>query len=681
MDLNEKITTPEQNASWVEEMKTRERLRNRQIWVDWLNTLAAFHGRPDLKFGSDYRQLERLTPAQRAELEEVAVNWVQPHVRTFAAHLLKARPVVEGVPETTDESDIQAAKVADRLLRGEWSRQDMDTRRVEAMMWVGATGNAFWHTFFDRDGGPVMPLDDGQSIPIGQTETETLNPFKVVTEPHRGSIDKCRWAIISQRLPTDETEAKYAPFYEQIHREPLRLRKSSSGVGTKRQADLVIDTYLSAIGFDRAYGSDDSDFVDVDTFYHIPTSRYPDGLYSIVSCGKTLYFGKYPYPFLRILPICHFREILSPWRFLGETGATHVLRAQEYYVSLRQMERRFMRNFALGKWLLPRGCRIRKEHLTNPLEAFVAYDSRGGEKPEFLPGSNPPSSIVNAMATARDDGNRASGLNEASQGIVPQGVTAGRAILALQEMDSTRLGLTVQQNETEYARWGRINLLMAREFYEEPRKYAISGDSLVGAVQYFNRADLRDTTDVRCVPGSALPQNKASKQQSVLELFGSGIFGPQQDPETLARVRKILEFGQTEDYHDESALDDQHAEQENQALVMMAKQYPQGLPPEAIGQVAPVALWDNHILHVKSHLRAWKIAIIKGNSAAASLIAPHLQLHAMITNPPPQPEQPQQPPISGPPAQVNQSVATASPQGGEPVDQQLTPQDMPPRGE
>jgi len=690
--IGKKLTRHEDLAGWVDEIKNRERLRNRQVWLDMINVLAAFHNRSDLKIGTDYRQLERMTPAQKAELEEIAVNWVQPHVRTLAAHLLKARPAIECVPSTTDEVDIQAARAGDRMIKGEWQHQNMDTRRMEAMMWVASAGNAFWHIYFDRDDGPWIDTPQGPVF-SGQVKTETISPFKIVVEPNRDSIENCRWAIISQRLPKDQVEAQYADSYRDLHKEEIRLGgdKNSGQTGNGPSGKQVIDAFMAVVGLDRTGALDDDDFVDIDLLYHLPTKDYPNGLYAVTSGGRALYIGAYPYAFLGQLPICHFREILAPWRFLGETGSINVLRAQEHYVWLRKMERRALQNFAHGKWMIPKGCRVRRDHLTNPLEPYVAYTSRGGEKPDFVPGQNPPQGIIQAQNTARDDGNRASGINEASQGVAPTGITAGRALLALQEMDATRMGLTVQLSETEYSRWGTIELQLVRKFYKEPRKYALTGEALQGSIQFFDAAELRDTTDVKCVPGSAMPSNKAAKQESVMALYTAGILGVPQDPETVARARKMLEFGQTEDIHDEDALDEQAAELENQALVGISTQIPPGTDPQMMAGQVPVGLWDNHIVHLRTHRRRWQSLIVRGDAMGAAMVETHMMQHAQIMNPQPQPqEQPAPPgpePIPADAVPQDQLLANSEPQLQEgigtvqnPTDLQLTPADMP-RGE
>lgn len=693
--IDRPISTQEDLLGWVDEMKQRERSRYRSIMIDWLNNLAAFHGRSDMKLNDELRIASRLTIEQRQELEQIAENWVQPHVRTLAAHMQKSRPKLEAVPSTTDESDIQAAKVGDRFLRSEWSQQDMDTERLAMSMWQSCVGNAFWHSFYDKTLGPR--LENGMSI--GQIVTKTTNPFKVVLEPHRDKISSCRWAIITERLPKDEVDAAFSESYAKLNNgQTLKL----SGLGSKgnQVGDNITDSYMSIVGIELGKSHSDTDFVDVDILYHVPTKRYPEGLYAFICDGRLLYVDSFPYrEFMNRIPIFHFREILAPWRFHGETSTTQVLRNQEYFVSLRKIERTYLRKHARGKWLVPKGCRIRKDALksSDPNDDVVPYVATDGLKPEFIQGHAPPANLYTSMNNARESGNQASGVNEASRGGLPSGVTAGRAILALQEMDATRFGLTTQANETEYGAWGHAVLGMGRAFYSEKRKYQIAGEALEGSVFFFDRADLKNTTDVRCVTGSSLPDNKLAKRQEVREDFKLGVFGNPQSPEAGMKVRKMLEYGQSEDVYDDNALDEQVAEKENISMFGMGEQLlGQGVqdPMQLQQAVMPVGQFDDHLLHVKVHLRRWKKPGVRDNPPMASIIGQHIAQHMAALNPNPAPPQPGELPAD----QVIQAKAKGnSPANGknlqsnplqsegslkkEPTDQGITTSDLPPRGE
>jgi len=321
-------------------------------------------------------------------------------------------------------------------------------------------------------------------------------------------------------------------------------------------------------------------------------------------------------------------------------------------------------------------------------------------KPERVPATGAPGSIYNSINLARDEANRTSGMNEASQGIAPAGVSAGRALLALQEQDDTRLGTSVQMAEAEYGRWGTMVLGMARRFYDEPRKYAITGDVLSGSIFFFDRSDMKDTADVICQPNSAMPKNKYAQQDAVLGFFQAGVLGDPASEETRIKARRMLEFGQKDDFHDDDAQDEAVAEKENVAMVSMHQQISQqlqgqmqqaqmmGIDPMVAQQmyqqalmqaVMPVERWDMHLVHLRVHLRRFRQPGVRDNPDMANIIKAHMDQHVQAMQPPAPPPMPgtpgSQPGGSLPPEmQAQQQIAMDQGQQPGAVATQQTPQ-------
>lgn len=170
---------------------------------------------------------------------------------------------------------------------------------------------------------------------------------------------------------------------------------------------------------------------------------------------------------------------------------------------------------------------------------------------------------------------------------------------------------------------------------------------MAGLLNSFNMADLNSCEDVECQPGSAMPQNRAAKQETAIQFYNLGILGNPQDPETMVRLRKILEFGQIEDIHDDDSLDEQKASAENQQLAQIAMNLEQTLamqgmtlemiPPEQLMQmVIPAQALENQFVHMRNHVREWKNKAILGATSICKLIEAHLQTHYLILNPPQQ---------------------------------------------
>lgn len=606
--IGKKIVDDAGLINWAQQITEREKIRVRDIWAQWLQILAAFHGRPDLVTTYDLRVAKRLSRKGQKEMDDLVVNFVAPHVRTIASKAMKGRPMLEAIPSTTDEDDILAAKVGDQFLKAEWSQQRMDLSRLEAYMWAGSIGNAFMHEFYNPKLGPI-----NMGVHIGQIQTKVVNPFKITVEPYRNRIEDCRWSKTTELLPIDQVLEDFGELYQQRTGQKLEISRES--LSSKGLGDSLVDSYLSALNITEQNSQQESEFCEVTYIYHLPCAWYPQGMYAILADKKVLYLGPYPYPFLNCLPFLHFREILTPWKFYGDSSAIEVVKNQELYTRLRRIERDYHLDNLSAKWMKPRGCRVKNSSLTSRDAVIIEYNSAGGAPPpKREPGLNVPGSIFASINLAREEIDRSSGLGDASKGIASGGITSGRALLALQEQDDTRLGLTMQLMEEEWTRWGKFTLLMAKNFYDEPRKYSMAGKAKAGGIMFFETAKLGNTEDVRCVAGSAMPQNKMAKQESVLALYNAGVLGDTNDPETKAFARRALEFGQYEELNDRVSVHMSVAEKENVAMVNT-------------GQVMPVERYDDDAIHLRCHELRANEAGVRDNPQVYMVVAAHMDMH------------------------------------------------------
>lgn len=650
-----KIQSPADLIDWIKDRRRTERDRYRVSWRDWLNNLAVFHGRSDLQITDDLRLFKRLSPRQEDKLNEIVVNFVQPHVRTVAAKIQRGNPMLSCLPSTSEERDVLAAKVGDRFLQNEWYQQRMDQRRLEMSVWLGATGNAFFHTFFNRDLGLI-----NQGVPIGEIETICVSPLKICVEPFRASIDKCRWGIVDEVMPIDHVHAAYGQEYK--NRTGLELSLAAETTSDEQRMDFS-SQMLSALGLPDHENYESSEFALCSFVYHLPSPRFPRGLYAVICNDKLLYVGDYPFydkagNYFDTLPIFHFKEILSPWRFMGESSATIVRQHQKTYEQLRNTELKILKRRAVPKLLVPEGTNISDEEILDPDQIVIKYrNSVNAPPPQWDNGGQAPSGIYNSLELTRKESDMASGMNEVTRGTL-EGQMSGRAILALQEQDETRLGHAAKLAEAEFSRWGQLVLFLAKNHYTEPRKYSIAGQGRQHAVFFFESSQLGETSDVRCEPGSALPLNRTAKQEFVMNMFKMGLLGVADSPEAQMRARRMMEFGQFDDAWDDDAQDEGVAEKENEAIIQVVKQVLEaGQPPEAalqfVMQNFGAQQWDNHLAHMKVHLRTFKSPGIRDNQIMAWIFQQIISQHAQF--------------LSGVPMDPNQqnpamnAVATNSP--------------------
>ena len=196
-------------------------------------------------------------------------------------------------------------------------------------------------------------------------------------------------------------------------------------------------------------------------------------------------------------------------------------------------------------------------------------------------------------------------LHEVSQGGAPEGVTAGRAFLILQEADDTDLGPVTQCLEEAVALMSWHILQLVQENYEEERLLRVSGKHKGYEVRKFAGADLQAIVDVEPQAGSAFPWNKTARQSYILDMMAQN---PHMfiDPETgtfdQQRFRDAMPIGGEEAIGNAADEDVSEALREQDLFLGW-----DGAPETAM--ILPIPMpWQNHPVHLRQHAKVLKSA-------------------------------------------------------------------------
>jgi len=99
--------------------------------------------------------------------------------------------------------------------------------------------------------------------------------------------------------------------------------------------------------------------------------------------------------------------------------------------------------------------------------------------------------------------------------------------------------------------------------YTVPRLITVLGRNSEPEVLEFSSEAIDEHADISVKAGSALPQSRAARVQSVLELHNQGLFGDPQDPDVRRRVLGLLELGNFEVGMEFQRRDEDQARLEN----------------------------------------------------------------------------------------------------------------------
>lgn len=566
-------------------------------------------------------------------------NLCLPYYKHYTAKLLKQRPAWTAIPSSTDPKDIYGARLGEQVLEAKWREIRMAKIMRQAIAWLATTGNAwllpFWsdHTgdvepmtieveseVYDEEGNVVgvhlveVPLDesgeprmiegpggqlvyDVDSDPVwrdqGDVSCRSISPFHVRVDPSAKTDEEVRWFIVAEVRPVAELRWMHPDRADRITSDDPGILESYETFVAGVAAGS--DAALAAASLDESTGEDSA----VVYHYHEqPSDEYPRGRYwqctgsAILSEPSDLPDGIWPC-------IVHLREFEVPGRFHGGCTMTHVVSLNREYNELNQSIMEHHNLMLRGKWLVPRGSMIQRGTIsTMPGEVIQHTPGMAPRQADLKP---LPAAVYQERERIKNDFQLISGVNRISMGQPPQGVTAGRAFLVLQEADDSDFGPITEMLEESVAdlAWMMLRIIQGR--YEEERLIHVVGDDRRYKVKAFRGSDLAGVMDIVPQTGSSFPWSQVARQDMLMQLLreAPGLF---EDEETGGldrhRVSRLLPIAGLEAAYASEDSDVNEALREEEAI----EEWVEGSP---IPEPRP---WQDHRVHMRSHERVIKSA-------------------------------------------------------------------------
>ena len=160
----------------------------------------------------------------------------------------------------------------------------------------------------------------------------------------------------------------------------------------------------------------------------------------------------------------------------------------------------------------------------------IFYTNGPHEGVTRLPAGNISSSTLPLAQSMIQLADTVSGVHDITQGRNPSGVTSGKAINMLQEASQQ----IIRTKEREVGQDAvvdlyRFTLEILKNNYEEPIQMRnVSKETGQYEFRTVNPYEIDSDMDYRYIPGSALPENRASRFDQALELVQLGLLTPEQ---------------------------------------------------------------------------------------------------------------------------------------------------------
>jgi len=475
----------------VQELQTkfRQAQQNKNAYTpDWFLNVAFFSGFQWVRWAA-----QRLTPVNMGNREFRVDNRILPVVTSRSARKVKNKPVFVCTPFTADDSDVEAARVGERVVEADWTNLNLQSKLFDAVLWSDVCSDGFWKVYWDStlgesqdflfspDGKPIMNPEDGtplraeegnllppevlanttvRSVAAGDVNVEVISPFEFFPDPLAKSMDTLEWCF-EEKIRSMEYVKKRYP-------------KSVDGRDFTPTPDADVPTGLSlgTLTPDNLYGKDPQTYegVKVYEYWAKPCSMYPNG-WHVIYANDTMLVEEEPFD---ANPYVHFTSVQVPGQFFSR-GVTSQLRDPQTELNMiRTQISENAKRFGNPSLLMSRQAQV--EYSGVPGE-IIEYDSTVSDAvPSFLQPPSLPPYVENEIERIEKSIEEISGMHEVSRATVPSGVTAASAINLLQEADDTRLGPEIQALERALGHAGTKILKLRATFNSDERTFRIAGD-------------------------------------------------------------------------------------------------------------------------------------------------------------------------------------------------------------
>jgi hypothetical protein len=545
----------------------------------WTKTILFLLGRQwNLVWNSTKRGWGRDTdiPAWR---QQPVTNVTFATYRTLAAKLTKQRPTLEVVPPSGDSNDREAASLGQSILVHLWRALKMPTANRRAIGWYLCTGQVYLRVFWNAEAGRVRPLEQLVEVPHEDPEKAARGE----TQDRRCPCDADGMPIMrdgDDGAQTHDFDAAPAMAPEgeigYAVEDPMSVRFDAEAVDAESAREMYVAKLMtkarakSVFKVDDAYfGSTDDDTraayndlissaaagagwlggstwgatgagssqaeaigdrVLVVEYYAKQDDDFPEGRHWI-SIGQKVVWpapNDAEYPTGEATLPNGFWPPLVPVLALPIPGQPQAMGVLPQVVPLNEqlntLDGRIMEYEILmgmgGKWIVhpdDKALRI----TSDPTQVLASKGYAQGKPPIQAEIQPLPAAVYAERAVLMDKVRTVTALSEAELGTKPEGVSAGRAFLVLQEVTDSVLGPDLQAWEEAYEEIGRRMLVLAQRYYREERSIAIRGERGKWEIRSFSGADLSDGLDVRVQQSSMFPWSKSAQQDVKLNILST----------------------------------------------------------------------------------------------------------------------------------------------------------------
>lgn len=543
-------------------------------------------------------------------------------VRTEHAKIFKNRVIMSVNPASSEDEDLGAAKVGDKVAA--WVEYDkkLQTKDSRLVLWGLTTRIAFMHPYWNPALGQLANPETGEHE--GDVDFDVLSCFEVKFDRAATCWDDVAWACKIKVRTVDYIKRVY-------------------GVDVKPESGItrnnLYDVKMSFLPMESEIRYQPLENVArVFEYWEKPTVEYPWGQRITYAGDKILYvlddigFGAED-DTERELPFYPYVHIDLPGSVSGTNNVEQCRPQQKEYNRTRSQIIDSKDLTSYPKLARERGSV--DDEIDNEIGGIVEYNS-GGTPPKYI---NPPQIGADAYQNCQqilEEMNFISGQNQVAQ--APNDAS-GYLMELLIEEDDTVLAPSIENYISCKQAYMSYVLKMIRFRYIAPRTLRVVGKDSLPDLMEFTGTDLT-SWDVRVERGSLMATSRVARRAEIMNLVNMGVLDRVRDRD---KILQMFEFGMIDDLYNEVEQDTRQAKKEQ--ANWEAGQIETN-PGKAVRE------FFNHAVHIAEHNRWRKTDKYEAlDPVRQNLIDMHVMAHEMLLAQ-------QQPPIMIPPDGKQQSAGT-----------------------
>lgn len=548
--------------------------------------------------------------------EKEVFNHIAPIVETRISKISSGTPSVTVIPASTDEADIESAKLSKDILNSVANRLNLQDIEKTATTWSEICGTCFYKVIWNTNSGKMVATDgEGNAIKEGDVQIEVVSPFEIFPDNLSAErLEDVKSIIHARAVDIDEVRSQWGIDVEEEKVNAFTLDSLTSNLG-----GLGYDAHIN-----RVANTELGHHCVVIERYERPSKFHPDGRLTIVAGDKLLFDGDLPYMNdelnMRTFPFVKQISNYLPGSFFGVSVVDRLIPLQRAYNAVRNRKHEYFNRSVMNVLAVEDGSIDTDALEIEGLSPGKVLVYRQGSKiPEIM--QNPKMTIDFEAEEERLLGEfkTISGVSDMmTDSYANYTNLSGIAIQLLAEQDDERLSNAIDSTKLAVKTIAKFILRLYKQFAVLPRLLKICGESGKVQMYYWDQNEIC-SDDVVFDASADNGESPAKRRTMLVDLIKMGLMYDE-DGKFSQSMRKrcldLLGFGMWQDSVDMHGLQIRHAKEENLAFTK--------------GEDVKLMSIDDHKIHIDEHIAyilGGDLNKIKNKDKIVEKIIAHIEEH------------------------------------------------------